>query len=199
LTLFNDDFIGHKLVLTNEDNSTQLQEIVLPSNSSFYLEFEKPGKYYYSSKDYPKIQGSISVLDSLNISVEKIAGLENNVDVQLAWAPSIVLSNSTAYSSDQEVLDYEEEGGNLKVDFIITFIDNKTGINQEHIDYTYKIFDESGNDLFNQGLHSTYGVEKAKYMFKKIGNFRAQVMITHILFAPVEPDVAAFNIRIPVG
>ena len=198
LILFNNDFVGHKLILTNEDNSTQIQEIDLPSNSSFSFEFEEPGQFYYSSKDYPKIQGSIRVLDPPDISVEKITGLENNVDVQLAWTTSRVLSNSTAPNSDQKVNDYDEDGGDLEVDFIITFINNKTGANHEHVDYTYIIFDESGNELFNQGLHSTYGVEEAKYNFEEEGNFRSQVMITHILFAPVKPDLAAFDIRIPV-
>lgn len=89
-------------------------------------------------------------------------------------------------------------GGDLEIDFIIMFINNETGTNQEHIDYTYMIFDESGKELFNQGLHSTYGVEKAKYNFEKDGNFRSQVMITHILFAPVEPDVATFDMKILV-
>jgi hypothetical protein len=188
LTLFNDDFIDHRLVMTNEDNKTRLLEIDLPANSSFSLEFAEPGKYYYSSKDYPKIQGSIRVHDSSNISIEKVTGLENDVDIQLSWTPSRVLSNATVYDS---------VGGNWGVDFIITFVDNKTGVNQEHIDYTYIILDDSGNELFNQGLHSTYGVENARYNFEKTGNFTSKVTITNILFAPVQPDVAIFDINIP--
>jgi hypothetical protein len=188
LTLFNDDFIDHKLVMTNEDNKTKLLEIDLPVNASFSLEFAEPGKYYYSSKDYPEIQGSIRVHDSPNISIKKVTGLENDVDIQLSWTPSRVLSNATVYDSG---------GGNWGVDFLITFVDNKTGVNQEHIDYTYIILDDSGNELFNQGLHSTYGVENARYNFEKTGNFTSKVTITNILFAPVQPDVAIFDINIP--
>jgi plastocyanin len=67
LTLFNDDFVGHNLVLTNEDNSTRLKVIDLPPNSSFSLEFEEPGTYYYASKEYPKIEGEIRILSSDDI------------------------------------------------------------------------------------------------------------------------------------
>jgi hypothetical protein len=34
---------------------------------------------------------------------------------------------------------------------MLVFIDNKTGINQEHIDYEYIINDELGNEVFRQG------------------------------------------------
>jgi hypothetical protein len=196
LTLFNDDYIGHKLTLTNEDNSTRLREIDLPSNSTFHLEFEKPGKYYYSSKDYSKIQGSIRVLELPNVSTKKVTGLENDIDIQLSWTPSRIPSNATASSSDGNALKNEGGGGNLGVDFIISFINNETGVNQEHIDYKYIISDESGNELFNQGLHSTYGVENATYHFEKTGNFTSKVTITNILFAPVQPDVASFDMNI---
>jgi hypothetical protein len=35
--------------------------------------------------------------------------------------------------------------------------------------------------------------------FEKNGNFRSQVMITNILFAPVETDLATFDIAIPAN
>jgi hypothetical protein len=80
---------------------------------------------------------------------------------------------SNSSSSDQNydhgydaAQDGSKQTGN--VDFIITFINNETDANQEHIDYKYTIFDESGNELFNQVLHSTYGVEKANYNFERM-------------------------------
>jgi hypothetical protein len=75
---------------------------------------------------------------------------------------------------------------------MLVFIDNKTGINQEHIDYEYIINDELGNEVFRQGLHSTYGKER-NYTFETPGNFKPQIMITHILFSPVDPDIANFD------
>ncbi len=76
---------------------------------------------------------------------------------------------------------------------MITFIDNKTGNNQEHVDDEYTINDELGNEVFRQGLHSTYGLEKAEYTFEKSGNFTPQITISHILFSPVNPDTANFD------
>ena len=67
--------------------------MIFNRSSAFYI-FDKPRKYYYSSKDYPKIQGSIKVVDKGDISVEKVADLKNGVDVQLAWTPSHIILNS---------------------------------------------------------------------------------------------------------
>jgi hypothetical protein len=47
------------LILTNEDNTTRLADLDLPSNSSVFYILDKPGNYYDSSKDYPKIHGSV--------------------------------------------------------------------------------------------------------------------------------------------
>ncbi|HZD35791.1 MAG TPA: hypothetical protein VE130_11365 [Nitrososphaeraceae archaeon] len=178
LTWFNDDFVDYKLMLTDENNSTQLAEFDLASNGSFSYTFEEPGKYYYSSKEYPKIQGLVRVIDPNNISTVKKTDLKNGIDVQVSWTPSQIGS-----SPDQQGT----------TDFLIIFIDNKTGANQEHIDYRFSINDESENEVFSQSLHSTYGVEVAKYTFDKLGNFSQEVKITHILFAPVDPDLVIFD------
>jgi hypothetical protein len=39
---------------------------------------------------------------------------------------------------------------------------------------------------------ATYGKER-KYTFETPGNFKPQIMITHILFSPVDPDIANFD------
>jgi plastocyanin len=198
LTWFNDDFVDHKLSLTNEDNSTLIAALDLKTNGSITYTFEEPGKYYYSSKEYPKIQGSVRALDRDDILVGNITGLRNNVDVQLAWTPSEILLNQDNPVSDHRGDNLDKANYTGSVDFMITFIDNKTGINQEHIDYEFTINDELGNEEFKQGVHSTYGLEKAKYTFEKHGNFKPQVMITHILFSPVDPDIAHFDKMISI-
>lgn len=199
LTWFNDNFVSHKLILTNEDNTTRLADLDLPSNSSAFYLFDKPGKYYYSSKDYPKIQGSIKVVDREDISVDRVAGLKNGVDVQLAWTPSHIILNSNNSASLPIAGDKNEGTQAGKADFIITFIDNKTGTNQEHIDYEYLISDKSGNPVFSQGSHSTYGIEEGRFEIDEPETLNAQVIITHILFAPVDPDVAKFEKSISVN
>jgi hypothetical protein len=195
LTWLNDDSIAHELIVMNDANSTGITDFNIAPKRSYSYVFEEPGKYYYSSKDYPKVQGSVNVLDPGLISVEKKTGLKNNIDVQLAWAPSRIALNLDEHSSDDG--DGTTEPG--RADFIITFIDNKTGMNQQHIDYEFSIYDESDNILFNHGSHSTYGVEEVKYDFEKLGSFNPQIMITNVLFAPVDPDVADFGNIISVG
>jgi plastocyanin len=159
LTWFNDDFVNHKLSLTNEDNSALIAGLDLKTNGSIIYTFKEPGKYYYSSKEY--IQGSVKVLDRDDIQMENVTGLRKNVDVQLAWTPSEILLNQGDRVSDHGDDNNINKANHMgSVDFMITFIDNKTGVNQEHIDYEYTINDELGNEVFKQGLHSTYGIEK---------------------------------------
>jgi plastocyanin len=200
LTWFNDDFVDHTLVLMNEDNTTRIADLDLPSNSSATYTFGEHGKYYYSSKDYRKIQGSVKVVDPDDISVEKITGLKNGVDVQLAWTPSHILLNPINPASDKEEDVSDKDGTQTgEADFLITFINNDTGTNQEHIDYDYSINDVAGNGLFSRASHSTYGIEEGRYEFNELGRFDAQIMITHILFAPVDPDIAKFHKVISVS
>ena len=114
----------------------------------------------------------------------KKTDLKNGIDVQVSWTPSQIGSSP------------DQQGA---TDFLVTFIDNKTGANQEHIDYRYSITGESENEVFNQSLHSTYGVEVARYTFDEPGTFTQEVKITHILFAPVDPDLAEFDNAILVN
>lgn len=52
--------------------------------------------------------------------------------------------------------------------------------------------------FFKSGLQTRsltgWGVEQAAYKFLAPGNYRAEVTINYILFAPVQPDVGKFNI-----
>jgi hypothetical protein len=188
ITWFNDDFIDHKFILMNEDNSTRITEFNVTSKGSFSYTFEEPGKYYYSSENYPKIQGSVSVLDPDSVSIKKIAGLKNKIDIQLAWTPVKITLNEDGANSD-----VDNRTNPAHTNFIITFVNNETGMNQQHIDYDYSINDESGSIVYKHESHSTYGTEEVEYYFEESGSFNPQVMITNILFAPVDPDLADFG------
>ena len=144
ITWFNDDFIDHKFMLMNEDNSTQITEFDVASKGSFSHTFEEPGKYYYSSENYPKIQGSVDVLDPGSVSNEKIGGLKNKIDILLAWTPvKITLDEDRDTSSD-----VDNRPNPAHTNFIIPFVNNETGMNQQHIDYDYSIYDESGPAVY---------------------------------------------------
>ena len=86
---------------------------------------------------------------------------------------------------------YPQQG---QTHFIIKFINEKSNKIQEHIDYRFVIYDQQNKSVFEQGLHSGWGVEQAAYKFIAPGNYKAEVTINYILFAPVKPDVGKFNI-----
>ena len=78
--------------------------------------------------------------------------------------------------------------------FAINFINNNTHSNQEHVDYEFIITDNSDNKrVYRQALHSCCGAEQGSYKFIKAGDFTSEITIYNILFAPVEPDLARFN------
>jgi hypothetical protein len=64
--------------------------------------------------------------------------LNNNVAIQLTWSPSKPKLGEETH-------------------FMITFINEKTNKNQEHIDYQFIIYDQN-----SKGLHSGWGVEQAR-------------------------------------
>jgi hypothetical protein len=48
--------------------------------------------------------------------------------------------------------------------------------------------------IFKQGLHSNGGIEQARYKFLTPDIYTAVVTIYYVLFTPVDPDIARFNI-----
>jgi hypothetical protein len=88
----------------------------------------------------------------------------------------------------------ETKGQGQQTHFMIKFINEKSNKIQEHIDYRIVIYDPGNKQVFEQGLHSGWGVEQAAYKFTTSGNYRAEIIINYILFAPVQPDVAKFDI-----
>jgi hypothetical protein len=72
--------------------------------------------------------------------------------------------NQNNLDCPEESLGSKEGSQGGATHFIISFINNETRTNQEHVDYEFTINDS----VFNQALHSTYGIEEAEYEFKKI-------------------------------
>jgi len=175
---FNADDIDHKIFITTE-NGTQQQEHqlaesgIIKSKASFSHRFDKPGMYHFSSPVYPWMKGTVLV--SNDIASETVTNLKNKVDVQLSW-----------FSSKPKVGE--------ETHFAINFINNNTHSNQEHVDYEFIITDNSDNKrVYRQALHSCCGAEQGSYKFIKAGDFTSEITIYNILFAPVEPDLARFN------
>lgn len=178
---FNADDIDHKIIITTE-NGTQQQEHqlaesgIIKPKASFSHRFDKPGMYHFSSPVYPWMKGTVLV--SNDIASETVTNLKNKVDVQLLWFPSKPKVGEETH-------------------FAINFINNNTHSNQEHVDYEFIITDNSDNKrVYRQALHSCCGAEQGSYKFIKAGDFTSEITIYNILFAPVEPDLARFNMTI---
>jgi hypothetical protein len=137
--------------------------------------------YRFSSPLYPWIHGNIVVSNDIS-TIIVTNNLNNSVGIQLIWFPSKPKAAG------------EAEGQQGQTHFIIKFINEKPNKIQEHIDYRFVIYDQQNKSVFEQGLHSGWGVEQAAYKFIAPGNYKAEVTINYILFTPVKPDVGKFNI-----
>jgi hypothetical protein len=111
------------------------------------------------------MQRNVSVTD--DISSVTLANLKNNVEVQLTWTPAIPKVGVITH-------------------FKIIFIDKKTDKNQKHIDYVFSIDTPKNKTLYQQTLHSSWGVESAAYRFDTAGIIIPKVTIDAILFQPVD-------------
>jgi hypothetical protein len=49
--------------VTNEDNTTEITNSRVAANSSSSYTFNELGLYYFHSKEYPNIEGSVKVLN----------------------------------------------------------------------------------------------------------------------------------------
>jgi len=82
--------------------------------------------------------------------------------------------------------------------FKIIFIDKNTDKNQLHIDYVFSINNIENKTLYQQALHSSWGVEYASYKFETPGVIVPKVSINAILFQPVEPVEYSFKMSAKV-
>jgi hypothetical protein len=156
ISWYNADDVDHRIVITTADRKELLSDSgVIKPNGSYIFKFNNVGYYHFSSPVYPWMQGNVSVTS--DISSVTLANRKNNVEVQLAWTPSL--------PGDQAV-----SPGEI-THFKIIFIDKKTNNNQKHIDYIFSIDTRQNKTLYHQTLHSSCGVESASYKFSNGGIF----------------------------
>lgn len=174
----NADDINHRIVISSSDAKTLLGDSgIIKSNGSFPFRFNNIGIYHFSSPVYPWMQGNVSVTD--DISTVTMANPKNNVAVQLTWTPSIPKVG--------EITHYK-----------IIFINRSTDKNQQHIDYVFSIDSPQNKILYQQALHSSWGLEYASYKFSTPDIIIPKITIDAILFQPVEPVEYDFKMSVKV-
>lgn len=173
---YNADDIDHRLVITNSSKKGLLSDSgIIEANGSFSFRFNNIGVYHFLSPIYPWMRGNISVTNDM--SSETIFNPKNNVGIQLSLTPSMPKAGDITH-------------------FGIIFVNKKTGKNQQHIDYVFSITNPENKILYQQTLHSSWGVESASYKFQTTGVFIPKVTIDAILFQPVEPVEGDFKILV---
>jgi plastocyanin len=175
---YNADDINHRIIVSTSDAKTLLADSgIIKSNGSFPFKFNNIGIYHFSSPVYPWMQGNVSVTD--DISSVTMTNPKNNVDVQLTWTPAIPRVGEITH-------------------FKIIFINRNTDKNQQHIDYVFSIDSPENKILYQQALHSSWGVEYASYKFNTPGIIIPKLTIDAILFQPVEPVEYNFKMSVKV-
>lgn len=171
---YNADDISHELSITNSSGGKNIIGIV-KANGSFSLRSNSIGTYRFASPVFPWMHGNVTVTNDLSSAT--IANPNNNVNVQLSWTPSV------------------PKVGEL-VHFKIIFINKKTGRNQQHVDYVFSLVNPLNQTIYQQVLHSSWGVESASYSFHGAGVVIPKVTIDALLFQPLEPVEDNFNLTV---
>ena len=173
---YNADDVNHRIVITPYGRKEVLSDSgIIKSNGSFPFRFTNVGTYHFSSPTYTWMQGNVSVTN--DISSVTLANLKDNLEVQLTWTPAVPKVGEMTH-------------------FKIIFIDKNTDKNQWHIDYVFSINSPENKTVYQQTLHSEWGVESASYKFDTAGIFISRVTIDAILFQPVEPVENDFKILV---
>lgn len=172
---FNADDINHRIIISTPERKQVVDSGLIKPNGSFSFRFSDPGMYDFSSPMYPWMKGNVSVTDDLSSEIR--TNPKNNVDVQLSWNPATPKVGQLTH-------------------FKIVFLHNNTSVNQPHIDYVFSIINSTNKTVYQQGLHSSWGVESASYKFNTTGFFTPKVTITAVLFQPVEPTESNFKIDV---
>jgi plastocyanin len=173
---YNADDIYHRIVITKSGGKGILSDSgIIKPNGSFQYRFDNDGIYDFSSPIYHWMQGNVSVNNDM--SSVTMTNPQNNVAVQLTWAPSVPKVGQITH-------------------FKIIFLELKTNKNQKHIDYVFSIDTPKNKISYQQTLHSSWGVESAVYKFNAAGIFKTRVTIDAILFQPIEPVEDDFKILI---
>ncbi|HJU58382.1 MAG TPA: hypothetical protein VJ583_01420, partial [Nitrososphaeraceae archaeon] len=141
-------------------------------------QFEKEGEYLFQSPKYYWMKGKIIVTDDIK-TIKKSIG--NGIDVYISWTPSTIKLGEKSL-------------------FKIIFADKKSERNQEHIDYSFTIQNPSSSSdtvsYKNAITHSAWGIEPASHIFDSEGTFIGKLGIEGILFQPIEPEYAEFEIQV---
>jgi plastocyanin len=177
----NHDNTDHKIKI-NENTTSELitESSTIKPYSNFSYTFDKPGIYHISDPLNSQMGGFISV--SNDVATNTVSNnMKNNVDVQLVQEPIRPTIEKVT-------------------NFIIDFINQKTNKDQEHVDYDFIIYSENEGEnkqVYKQTHHSDEGVDQATYRFSQPGKYIIKVTIYDILFNPVNPDLAIFNVTVP--
>ncbi len=173
ITWYNNDESIHKISIRGS-NGTQITESkLLRPKESFSYSFNTNGKFDFVSPLYRWMNGSILVTDDL--LTKSIVTPQNNVKIQLTYTPSKL------------------KEGNI-INYKLTFIDDNTSKNKGHIDYQFLIINSEGKTVYNQSMHSSWGMESAKYTYKKQDGYLTLIVrISGISFQPVVPEEAIFR------
>ena len=87
-----------------------------------------------------------------------------------------------------------------KITFQNNIADKKNERNQEHIDYSFTIQNPSSSSdtvLYKNAItHSAWGIEPASHIFDSEGTFIGKLGIEGIIFQPIEPEYAEFEIQV---
>lgn len=173
---FNADDINHRIIISTPERKQVVADSgLIKPNGSFSFQFSNHGMYNFSSPIYSWMKGNVYVTDDLSSEIR--TNPKNNVDVQLTWNPATPKVGQLTH-------------------FKIVFLHNNASVNQPHIDYVFSIINLTNKTVYQQGLHSSWGVESASYKFNTTGLFTPKVTITAVLFQPVEPTESDFKIDV---
>jgi len=173
ITWYNDDELYHKISIRGSNGTLITESKLIKPKESFSYSLNSYGKFDFFSPIYKWMNGTILITD--NLFTKSIVTPQNNIKIELTYTPA------------------KPQDGNT-INYKLTFIDNNTGKNKEHIDYQFFISDSGGKVVYNQSMHSSWGMESANYVYKKIDwALTPVVRITGLAFQPVQPEEAIFK------
>jgi plastocyanin len=171
-----DDIVHNIVIFFNNGKDILAQSENIKPKDFFSYTFENEGVYIFQSSKYDWMNGKIIVTEDLK-TIKKTT--ENDLDIYLSLTPSSINVGE-------------------KVLFKITFVDNKSEKNQEHVDYSFTIENPASDKVLykNPITHSAWGLEPASHIFNFDGSFIVKVVIEGILFQPIEPEFAEFELQV---
>ena len=102
-----------------------------------------------------------------------------------------------------DVLVEPQWGEDSQAQFRVSFLQPGTDMPHEHIDYDLIITDSEGNRVFSAAaatnqpvLHTEPGVVTIPYRFEQDGSYTITVEMVGILFLPITPETAEFQVNV---